>query len=152
MTEKNTITTDEVKELLRQGRNIDNRIKMLEETQEKAYARVTSATQKLSETGVHGGPQADAMAEYVALSEEIVDEISNLQRMQKAILLIILRVRKHKLQSVLQLYYIDGLKWQEVAARLHYDCRYVLKLHGTALLEVKRILERNPYMLKACGR
>lgn len=142
------MTIDEVKGILRQARNVNERITMLEESQERAYERVTSATQKLSETGIHGSANADAMAEYVAYSEEIVDEITRMQRMQKDILVIILRVRKHKLQNVLHLYYIDGLKWQEVADKLHYDCRYVLKLHGTALLEVKRILERNPVLAK----
>lgn len=149
---ENSVTTDDVKQVLRQGRRLDSRIKMLEESQEKAFARVTGATQKLSETGVHGGANADAMAEYVAYSEEIVEEIAKMQRMQRDMMRLISKVRKHDLQSVLQLYYVDGFTWEEVAVKMHYSWRWVMKLHGKALLEVARIAERNPSLLKACSR
>lgn len=141
------MTIEEIKQLLRQGRRLEDRIKVLEESQAKAFARVTSATQRLSETGVHAGKNKDAMSEYVAYSETIAEEITKMQRKQRDMMRIISKVRNHDLQTVLQLYYVDVLTWEEVAVRMHYSWRWVMKLHGKALQEVARIAERNPEMI-----
>lgn len=136
------MTTEEVKQILRQARKIDARIKLLEESQKKAYAKITSATQKLSETGVHAAMGTDAMAEYVAYSEEIVAEIENLQKMQTEILHLIGKVKRIDLRNLLQLYYVDGHTWEEVAVKMMYSWRWVMKLHSKALAEVARIAEK----------
>ena len=141
-------TTEEIKQILREGRSLEKRIKMLEESQSRAYARVTSATQQLSETGVHGSAEQDAMAEYVAYSEQIVAEIAKLERMQRIILKMISRVRRHDYQNLLHLYYIDCLTWEEVAVKMNYSWRWVMKLHGKALVEVAKIASREPSILK----
>lgn len=143
------MTIEEIKQLLRQGRRLEDRIKVLEESQAKAFARVTSATQRLSETGVHAGKNKDAMSEYVAYSETIAEEITKMQRKQRDMMRIISKVRNHDLQTVLQLYYVDVLTWEEVAVRMHYSWRWVMKLHGKALQEVARIAERNPEMIES---
>ena len=38
---------------------------------------------------------------------------------------------------MLELYYIDGLTWEDVAQRMGLDVRWVYRLHGRALLCVK---------------
>ena len=146
---ENEITAEEVKRALRKVRRIDARIKILEESQEKAYARITSATQKLSKTGVRGGQTKDAMAEYVSLSEEIVKELTRLNQIKRDMMKLISKVRKHDLQSVLQLYYIDGYTWEEVAVKMHFSWRWVMKLHGNALQEITRVAQRNPALYSA---
>lgn len=144
------MTTEEVKAILRHGRDIDKRIKLLQESQDRAFAKVTSATQKISVTGVHGSTKDDAMAQYVAYSEQVTMEITKLQRIQTNLLKLISKVRRHDLQSVLQLYYIDCMTWEEVAVKMNYSWRWIMKLHGKALVEVMRIAERYPYILKCC--
>lgn len=144
------MTTEEVKVILRHGRDIDKRIKLLQESQDRAFAKVTSATQKISVTGVHGSTKDDAMAQYVAYSEQVTMEITKLQRIQTNLLKLISKVRRHDLQSVLQLYYIDCMTWEEVAVKMNYSWRWIMKLHGKALVEVTRIAERYPYILKCC--
>lgn len=145
-----TITTDDIKRVLRKTRQTDTRIKLLEESQEKAFARVTSATQRLSETGVHGGPDKNALAEYVALSEEIVEELTKLYRVKQNVMKLIFKVRKHDLQSVLQLYYLDGLTWEEVAVKMHFSWRWTMELHGRALQEMVTVAKRNPVLWRSC--
>lgn len=135
-------TAEEIKQILRQGRNLEKRIRMLEESRERAYARVTSATQQFSVTGVRSDSEKDAMAEYVAYSEEIVSEIAKLERMQRNILRLVKRVRRHDYQNLLHLYYIDCLTWEEVAVKMNYSWRWVMKLHGKALVEAARIASR----------
>lgn len=41
-------------------------------------------------------------------------------------------------QSVLKYRYMDGMKWIEVAERMHYSERTVLYIHGRALNELRR--------------
>lgn len=148
-TTEKEVTKEDIKRVLRKIRKLDERITILEESKEKAFARVTSATQSLSETGVHGGQERDAMAEYVAYSEEIVTELETLHRMKRDMMKLISKVRKHDLQSVLQLYYIDGYTWEEVAVKMHFSWRWVMKLHGNALQEITRVAQRNPALYSA---
>ena len=46
-----------------------------------------------------------------------------------------------RLREVLELYYIDGFTWEQVAQRMELDVRTVYRLHGRALLMV-RVPER----------
>ena len=70
------MTVKELKTSLREGRRVSDRIKQLQESAERAYANITSATQKISDSGVHSDKMRDAMAEYVAYTEEIYEEIT----------------------------------------------------------------------------
>ena len=46
-------------------------------------------------------------------------------------------VEEPRLSEVLELYYIDGLTWEDVANRMGLDLRWVYRLHGRALMCVK---------------
>jgi DNA-directed RNA polymerase specialized sigma subunit len=46
-------------------------------------------------------------------------------------------VEEARLREVLELYYIDGFTWEQVAQRMELDPRWVFRLHGKALLRVK---------------
>lgn len=138
------INEREIKQILRRVRKLDEHIRTLEESKQRAFARVTSATQQISETGVHSDNQNDAMAQYVAFSEEIVKEIARLQRVQNNVFSLITKIKRRDLQTVLHLYYIDGYTWEEVAVKMHYSWRWVMKLHGKALQEITRVAQRNP--------
>ena len=47
------------------------------------------------------------------------------------------QVEEARLREVLELYYIDGYTWGQVAQRMGVDLRWVYRLHGRALLRVK---------------
>ena len=47
------------------------------------------------------------------------------------------QVEEARLREVLELYYLDGYTWEQVAAAMHLDQRWIYRLHGTALLKVK---------------
>ena len=47
------------------------------------------------------------------------------------------RVEEARLCEVLELYYIDGYSWEQVAQRMQLCDRHVQRLHGIALLKVK---------------
>ena len=46
-------------------------------------------------------------------------------------------VEEANLREVLELYYIDGYTWEQVATRMGVDLRWVYRLHGRALMCVK---------------
>lgn len=47
------------------------------------------------------------------------------------------RVDEARLREVLELYYLDGFTWEQVAHRMGLDLRWVYRLHGQALLRVR---------------
>lgn len=40
--------------------------------------------------------------------------------------------------TVLEMRYLECMRWEEIAYRLHYGIRHVFKLHGQALEELKK--------------
>lgn len=40
-------------------------------------------------------------------------------------------------RTLIRLYYIDGLTWEQVAVKMNYSWRQVHRIHGTALAELK---------------
>ncbi len=53
---------------------------------------------------------------------------------------VIAQVKGDILRTVLTQHYIDGLKWDDVAAELNYTPRHVRRLHVKALAAVQDIL------------
>ena len=51
---------------------------------------------------------------------------------------LIATLRDERYRSVLQLRYLCGYDWQEIADRLHFSLRWTHKLHGEALQELKQ--------------
>ncbi|MBP3798015.1 MAG: hypothetical protein J6I46_09625 [Ruminococcus sp.] len=45
------------------------------------------------------------------------------------------------LREVLERRYLLYQKWEEIAAAMHYDTRYIYKLHGKALARINRTLK-----------
>lgn len=125
--------SQDAKRLLEQGLALHNQIRMLEESLERAWAKVTKITQTPNLSGVRGSYQPDAIADYVAKAEAIVEEITRLQRMQIQILRIIFQLDDLDLQNVLQLRYIDGLTWKAVGERLGISQRNAMSLHKKAI-------------------
>lgn len=119
--------------VLKQGRKLENRLMTLEEYLERAWARVTRTTQIPYITGVRASPQTDVMAEYLAKREQLIEGITNLFRMQRRILQITLSLDDPDLQLVLQLYYLHGKTFKEVAEKMELSERHVMTLHRKAL-------------------
>jgi DNA-directed RNA polymerase specialized sigma24 family protein len=46
-------------------------------------------------------------------------------------------VEEARLREVLELYYLDGYTWEQVAETMDMSDRHVKRLHGIALLRVK---------------
>lgn len=127
------------KEFLRRAREVDRRVDEAQERVERLRAKL-EAGRMSSLTGMPRGGGADwtETADRLIELERVVNErIRELVRWKLAAIDAIRAVEEPRLSEVLELYYIDGFTWEDVAHRMALDVRWVYRLHGRALLMVK---------------
>ncbi len=127
------------KEFLRQARTIDRRVDEATERAERLRAQLEAG--RMSQiTGMPRGGAADwtATADSLILLERRVNaRIREMVRLKQAAQDAIDAVEEARLREVLELYYIDGFTWEQVAKRMRLDKRWVFRLHDRALQRVK---------------
>ena len=127
------------KEFLRRAREVDRRVDEATERVERIRAKLESGRMS-SVTGMPRGGGADWTATAVRLIElerRVNEQTRELVRWKLAAIDAIRGVEEPRLAEVLELYYVDGLTWEDVAKRMGLDVRWVYRLHGRALLCVK---------------
>ena len=127
------------KEFLRRAREVDRRVDEATERAERLRARLESGRMS-SLTGMPRGGGADwtETADRLIELERVVNaRTRELVRWKLAAIDAIRAVEEPRLAEVLELYYLDGLRWEDVAQRMGLDVRWVYRLHGRALLEVQ---------------
>lgn len=117
----------------------------------REYTRVreaaTRSTQALSEDGAHGGGgEADRMGGMACRLAELSELLSDAAREQNEAaneaLALIAAVRTPAHRTLLMLRYLERIPWAQIAEQMHYSERWVKHLHGQALMEANRWLER----------
>ena len=127
------------KEFLRRARNVDRRIDAATERVERIRARLEAGRMSQITGQPRGGAKdwtetADRLIEFERDVNARIREMCRLKRLaQEAID----RVEEARLREVLELYYIDGYSWEQVAQRMGYDRRWVTRLHGMALQRIE---------------
>lgn len=127
------------KEFLRRAREVDRRVDEATERVERIRAKL-EAGRMSSVTGMPRGGGADwtKTADRLIELERVVNQRTReLVRWKLAAIDAIRNVEEPRLAEVLELYYLDGLRWEDVAQRMGLDVRWVYRLHGRALLEVR---------------
>ena len=127
------------KEFLRRAREVDRRVDEAQERAERLREKL-EAGRMSSVTGMPRGGGADwtETADKLIELERVVNQRTReLVRWKLAAIDAIRSVEEPRLAEVLELYYIDGLTWEQVAQRMGRDIRWVYRLHGRALLMVK---------------
>ena len=127
------------KEFLRRARDIDRRVDEATERAERIRAKL-EAGRMSSLTGMPRGGGADwtETADRLIELERVVNaRTRELVRWKLAAIDAIRSVEEPRLSEVLELYYIDGLTWEQVAQRMTLDVRWVYRLHGRALTRVR---------------
>ena len=82
-----------------------------------------------------------AVAKYVDACNEASKELTDLAVLRAEIIENIRKIPNQKLRSVLFHKYISGETWEQVAVKLHYSYRQTTRMHGSALLAMKDVLE-----------
>ena len=125
------------KEYLSQAYRIDQRINSKLEQVMSLRALLGKATGALS-----GAPKAatpnphsmeDTICKMVDMENEINADIDTLVDLKAKIMTCIKQIGNPEYQTLLELRYLCFKRWEDVAAELGYDLRYVYKLHDQAL-------------------
>ena len=127
------------KEFLRRARSVDRRVDEATERAERIRARL-EAGRMSSVTGMPRGGAKDwteTADRLIELEQRVNAQARELVRWKLAAIDAIDQVDEARLREVLELYYIDGFTWDQVAERMGITERWALILHGRALMQVK---------------
>lgn len=155
-TEPRKYTVDDVKELLRDYRESEKDIDM----QIERLDRIETKLMSIGSPSLSGMPRdpspsqsrmADLICSKIDLENDIKEAVAELKRKRKEIEKIIAKLRHSEERAVIRMRYIDGLGWDEVLDAMFggkedfldkeetYN-RRMYKIHGSALLNMSRIL------------
>ena len=127
------------KEFLRQARGMDRRIDRATERVERLRARLESG--RMSHiTGMPRGGGSDwteTADRLIELEKMVNARVREMCRIKRLAMEAIESVDDMRYREVLELYYLDGFTWEQVAQQMGYDVRHITRLHGKALLKVR---------------
>ena len=132
------------KDYLSQAYRIDQRInskieqvQSLRDLAEKATATLSDVPPSKGTRNVHR--MEDVIAKMVDLESEINADLTHLINLKHEIVTVIKCVESPELQTLLELRYLCFKTWEQIAVELHFDLRWVHRLHNRALNEVDAI-------------
>lgn len=126
------------KEFLRSVRGIDRRIDETTERLDRIRARLESGRMSNLSGMPRGGTLdwTETADRVIELERRVNGQVREMCKLKHAAMDAIDAVVEVQLREVLELYYLDGLTWDQVAERMGLDRRWVFRLHGKALLRV----------------
>jgi len=127
------------KEFLRRARDVDRRVDEATERVERIRARL-EAGRLSSITWLPRGGGADwtrTADRLIELEQAVNERVREMVRWKLAAIDAIRGVEEPRLAELLELYYIDGLTWEQVAQRMGYEVRQIYRLRGVALTMVR---------------
>jgi predicted transcriptional regulator len=132
------MTNKEKKAWLKRYTAIDRQIKNKTDELSMWRSRATKITPTYSGLPKGGGGDRiqTAVDNICRLEDEINAEIDRLIITRAEINEAIAKVEDERLREVLTLRYIHGKSWEWIAVEMHYNYRWVTKLHGKALSEI----------------
>jgi RNA polymerase sigma factor (sigma-70 family) len=127
------------KERLRKYRDLSKELEQIEQKVETMESALCSPKiQRI--TGMPSAPgdknaKEDMMAEHLELLEYYQQKKAELKAEQLAIEKAIESL-EYRDRTVLRLYYIDGLTWEQVCVLVNYSWRQVHNIHSAALMKL----------------
>lgn len=124
------------KEYLKQAYRIDQRInsKLAQVASLRELARKATTTLKIVPSGAYDNHSMESViVKIVDLENEINRETDALIETKRGITEAIRGVKNIEYQTLLELRYLCFYPWEEIAASLHKDVRWVYRIHDRAL-------------------
>ena len=131
------------KDYMMQIRRMDDRIKALELSSKSALDRATNTTtayDKLPIDRSHVNPRLEE--NYAELMERIRWEKAELMRVQEDVTATISKIKRNEYATLLLNYYVLGWTFEQCAVQMHFSYRHIVRIHGEALMEVQRIIDK----------
>ena len=121
-------------------RMIDSKLEQLEMLKSLAMKVTSSFTkEKISGGNIEKSKMESTMVKVIDLEHEINADIDRLVNLKKDIQDTINKMNDINQQLLLELRYLSGKGWDEIAASMGYDPRTVYRIHGKALKEFERM-------------
>ncbi|OQB13006.1 MAG: hypothetical protein BWY15_01970 [Firmicutes bacterium ADurb.Bin193] len=137
------------KEFLNQAYRIDERINSKIEQVRSLRDLATKATSVLSLVPNSGTRNVHRMEDIIAkmadIEAEVNSDVEHLLEIKRIVREIINDVDNVTYRTILELRYLCFKTWDEIAATMYYDYRYLLKIHDRALkaVDTKRHYKTN---------
>jgi len=132
------------KDYLSQAYRIDQRInskieqvQSLRDLAEKASATLSDVPPSKGTRNVNR--MEDVIAKMMDMESEISADMKRLLNLKHEIVTVINCVESPELQTLLELRYLCFKTWEQIAVVLHFDLRWVHRLHNRALNEIELI-------------
>jgi DNA-directed RNA polymerase specialized sigma subunit len=111
------------------------------ETLKSLAMKVTSsfAEEKVSGGNTEKSKMESTIVKVIDLENEIGADFERLVDLKKEIQDAINRVDNINCQLLLEMRYLNGKNWEEIALALGYDRSTVFRIHGKAIKEIKKI-------------
>lgn len=135
------------KEYLSQAFNLDQRINCKLEQVSVLRDLALKTTSVLQDEKVQGtkqrSPMENALVKLMSLEDEINADIDQLIGLKRELANFVSKIDNSSHRLLLELRYLGGSTWEEVAAIMGYDLRWTYRLHKKALKEANKLLESN---------
>ena len=125
---------------LEAGREIDR----LQEELARCQSLAAKITPTISDVpGGHGENRLQTAVEKIAeLENQIAAKIDEWRAARDKIVEVINTVEDYRLRSILLQRYVQGKTFEQIAVSMHYDYRWITRLHGRAL---QKLTLESPY-------
>lgn len=126
-----------IKEYLSQAYRIDQRINSKPDQVQSLRELTAKATSTLNDTYSSGNGNKQNMegviVKIIDLENEIDEEIDKLVDLKHEIVSLIKQVKNPEYKPLLELRYLCFRTWEQIAVEMHYELRYLHKLHRQTL-------------------
>jgi len=132
------------KEYLSQAFQLDQRINSKLEQVSMLRDLALKTTSVLQDDKVQStkqqSPMETALVKLMSLEEEINNDVDQLIDLKRELATFVSEMENPSYRLLLELRYLSGSTWEEVAVIMGYDVRWVYRLHRKALDEATRLL------------
>ena len=108
----------------------------------ETFDRLTKLTQNLSESPTSGTKDPHKYDILAELDIKLAEKEAEIDKARLEIYNVISEVKDTKLRTILMARYCECMSWQEIQAIMHYDQRWVYRLHGQALQAVEPLIKK----------
>lgn len=125
--------------------NLQRRIAVKEECAQRYREMATRETGQMEAVRVGGTPGrskvASNMDKYIDIEREIAKDVDRLRHKIAITMELIEGTETPEQKELLELRYLCGYKWEDVARRMHFDRRQSQRIHKRALESVQRQMD-----------
>ena len=135
------------KEYMERIRNVRREIRLLQEQilRDTVYASNVKAIRydvDRVQTSPDGDRMADIISGIVGAEDKLYKKVKYQMKKEDEARTYLVQLREEH-ERVLVLHYLDGMKWEDVAAKVGYDDKYIYDVKKNALDELTQLLTKS---------